>query len=177
MAEVFKRTELRFGGAFQADRGILTPNKGLNGVLMMNLQVNHTRQLSRMYDIGPVGATRAVYLIGGPTEGQMGVGHVAGPDVALAGFYDSFSDICEAETNTIQLELAKIGCGRVNGGLDATGALTGVAAVANSTARVRYKCKFCVLDNVGFQVSSETLLINERSALRFYNMEYEELRR
>lgn len=158
MSDVFKRTEMRYGGTFAPDKGLLVPNKGLTGVLMQNLQVNHARQKSTIFDIGTSGQMRAVYYVGGPTQGNMTVGHVLGPDIAVSQFYDSFSDLCEVDDNSITLKLDKQQCGRNS----------------NATSQNTYTCKFCTLVNVGFSVDATNLMIREQSALDFIGMEIDE---
>ncbi len=155
MADVFKRAQLRWGGAFAAETGLLTPNRGLNGVLMQQLQLQYTQSVSKIYEIGPAGSPSAVYFVAGRPSGNLSVGHILGPGVAMKEYYDNFSDVCAAQDNDIEIKLTKPACG--SGG---------------SPSMIAYKCKFCVLTMVGIATQSQDLLINEQSQLTFGNMEY-----
>ena len=157
MADVFKRTELKFGGAFAADKGLITPNKGLTGVMMQSLNLNYSQNVTRIYEIGSTAAAPSVYYIGGRSQGTMQAAHVIGPKVAMKAYYDNFSDVCEAETNDIELKLTKADC-RPGGG----------------ARTITYKAKYCVLIQIGMSVQAQDLVINENSQLMFSNLEYTE---
>jgi hypothetical protein len=157
MADVFKRTELNFGGAFAADKGLITPNKGLTGVMMQNLSLNYSQAVTRIYEIGMAGKTPSMYYIGGRSQGQMQAAHVIGPRIAMKAYYDAFSDVCEAATNDINIKLTKVDCGSSGG-----------------SRSIGYKAKFCVLVSIGVTVSAQDMVINENSQLMFSNLEYEE---
>ena len=157
MADVFKRTELNFGGAFAADKGLITPNKGLTGVMMQNLSLNYSQNVTRIYEIGKVNETPHVYYIGGRSQGTMQAAHVIGPKLAMKEYYENFSDVCEAETNDIEIKLTKADC-RPGGG----------------AKTISYKAKYCVLIQIGMSVSAQDLVINENSQLMFSNLEYTE---
>lgn len=156
MNDIFKRAQLRWGGAFAAETGLLTPNKGLNGVLMQQISAQYAQQISRIYEVGPAGEPSAVYYVAGRPSGQMGVAHVIGPGVAMTEYYENFSDVCSAEDNDIELNLQKSRCDQQGG-----------------NASVTYKCKFCVLTQIGIATQSQDLLINESSQLTFANMEFQ----
>jgi hypothetical protein len=157
MADVFKRTELQWGGAFAADRGIITPAAGLTGVLMQNLQLQYSQNITKIYELGNVGQKISVYMIGGRSQGQMTIAHIVGPKLVLKAFYDKFSDVCEAENNHIEIKLTRAQCGPGGG-----------------SKTVKYKCKWCVLVQIGVSVSAQDLVINENSTLQFSNMEFNE---
>lgn len=157
MADVFKRTELKFGGAFAADKGLITPNKGLSGIMMQSINLNYSQNVTRMYEIGSTAADPNVYYIGGRSQGTMQAAHVIGPKVAMKTYYENFSDVCEAETNDIELKLTKAEC--KSGG---------------AARSISYKAKYCVLIQIGMSVSAQDLVINENSQLMFSNLEYTE---
>lgn len=165
MADIFKRAQLRWGGAFAAETGLLTPNKGLNGVLMQQLQAQYTQQVSRIYEIGPAGSPSAVYYVAGRPSGSMSVAHVVGPGIAMTEYYNNFSDVCSAEDNDIQLNLTKTRC-------DAKPRSPYSSGINTGSGSVSYKCKFCVLTMIGIATQSQDLLINESSQLTFANMEF-----
>src|SRR3954470_21030439 len=109
MADVFARTQLNFGGAFAADTGLLSGGT-LTGVMMQNLTLNYSQMISRIYEIGPAGQTPFVYYVGGRSQGNLGVGHVVGPALAMKAFYTSYSDVCSAGQNSISVNLIRAAC-------------------------------------------------------------------
>lgn len=153
--DIFKRAQLRWGGAFAAENGLLTPNKGLNGVLMQQISAQYLQQVSRIYEVGESGKPSAVYYVAGRPSGQMSVAHVIGPGVAMTDYYDNFSDVCSAADNDIQLNLKKTQC-----------------SAGGGSASVTYTCKFCVLTMIGVATQAQDLLVNESSQLTFANMEF-----
>lgn len=158
MADVFKRTELNYGGGFTADEGLITPDAGLAGVMMTQLSIQYSQSISKINDIGNVGARPSFYLVGGRPQGNLSVGHVVGPNLALKGFYDKFSDVCQARTNSIRLNLKKAACD------------TAAGAIQNA---IILTAKYCILTNVGFNVSAQDLMINEQSGLMFGNLDFD----
>lgn len=156
MADVFARTELTFGGAFAADRGLVTPNNGLTGVMMQNLSLTYSQNVSRIYEIGIANTIPNVYYIGGRSQGAMQAAHVIGPRLSMKRYYTNFSDVCQAGVNNIQLHLTRADCS--NG----------------RSASVKYLAKFCVLVQIGMAVAAQDMLINENSQLMFANLVYEE---
>lgn len=155
MSDIFKRTELKFGGAFAADKGLITPNKGLTGIMMQSLSLNYAQNVTRLYEIGRAGESANVYYVGGRSQGSMQAAHVLGPKVSMKQYYENFSDVCQAETNDIELRMANAECH--SGGKS-----------------VKYKAKYCVLIQIGMSVTSQDLVINENSQLMFSNLEYTE---
>lgn len=154
MADIFKRTEVDFGGAFTSETGLLVPNKGLTGVLMQNFQITYTQNVTRIYEIGRSGAKTKVYYIGGRSQGTLAAAHIVGPGVAMKTFYDNFSDVCQANTNDIQIKLTPNIC------------------AGGEASSIGYKMKFCVLTAIGLSASAQDFVISENSQLMFSAMEY-----
>src|ERR1700749_2480879 len=96
MADVFTRTEVGFGGAMTSEKGLLTPNGGITGVLMQNLQLSYSQNVTRIYEIGRAGQMTNMYYISGRAAGQLNVAHIIGPAGAMTTFYNTFSDVCAA---------------------------------------------------------------------------------
>lgn len=155
MADVFTRTEVDFGGAMHAQNGILTPSNGLSGVLMQNIQLSYSQQVSRLYELGTAGAKTKVYYVGGRSQGTMGASHVIGPGVSMKKFYDNFGDVCKAQTNTVQIDLAPNIC------------------AGNGQVAVKYTCKYCVLISLGVSVAAQDFVVNENSQLMFSGMVFD----
>lgn len=154
MADVFTRTEVDFGGAMHAQFGIIAPLNGLSGVLMQNIQLSYSQQVTRIYELGNRGAKTKVYYIGGRSQGSMGAAHVVGPGVAMKAFYDTFGDVCRAQSNTCVLDLSPNIC--------------------SGAAKAMYTCKYCVLISIGVSVAAQDFVINENSQLMFSGLEFNE---
>jgi hypothetical protein len=152
MADLFKRTEVDFGGAMTSEKGMLVPNKGLTGLLMQNFTLQYQQNVTRIYEIGTAGETAKVYYISGRSAGTLSSSHIVGPGVSLKEFYDNFSDVCEAGTNDIQIQLGPNICEGAN--------------------NIAYNAKFCVLVSIGVSLSAQEFVINENSALMFSGLEY-----
>ena len=164
--EIFKNTQLKLNGAFTADRGIITSQQGLPGVMMQTFGLQYQQNVSRIYDLGVAGETANVYIIGGRSQGMLNVGHIVGPKLAMKKYYQNFSDLCQADKNDITVGLSKADC--LGNGLG------GAIQQALGGKRISYTAKFCVLQNVALNVSAQDMLINQQSQLSFSNLEYTE---
>lgn len=153
--ELFKRTEVNFGGAFTAEKGLIVPNNGLTGVLMQNFQIQYGQSVSRIYELGAQGQPTNIYYIGGRASGSLSVAHVIGPGVSMKNFYDNFSDVCAARNNDCKIELASNACG----------------FNAQGQGTFSYKAKFCVLMSIGLSVASADFVINQQAQLMFSGLE------
>ena len=165
MPELFTRTEVDFGGAMHAQTGIVTPNNGLTGILMQNIQLSYQQQVTRLYELGVAAQRTKVYYVGGRAQGTMSVAHVIGPGITIAQFYEAFGDVCKARNNTCQLDLGSNFCD--------SSALPGLPTIAFPVPKpVRYVAKYCVLMSVGVSVSAQDFVINENSPLMFSGLEF-----
>lgn len=153
--EVFTRTEVDFGGAMHAQNGIITPANGLSGVLMQNVQLNYSQQVTRIYELGNVGGKTKVYYVGGRAQGSMGAAHVVGPGVSIKNFYDNFGDVCKAQNNTCKIDLTPNVC------------------AGGSQVTAKYNAKYCVLISIGMSVAAQDFVINENSQLMFSGLEFD----
>lgn len=152
--DVFKRTEVDFGGAFTSEKGLIVPNKGLTGILMQNFQIQYTQNVTRIYEIGRSGQKTKIYYIGGRSQGTLSAAHIVGPGVAMREFYDNFSDVCQANTNDIAIKLTPNIC------------------AGGATTAIGYKAKYCVLVSLGLSVAAQDFVISESSQIMFSGMEY-----
>lgn len=159
MAEIFKRTKMDFGGAFAADTGLLMLAGGLSPVLVQNLTTQYSQQVTRLYELGALGARSKVYYVGGRSQGNMTLARVIGPAVQLAAFYDRYGDVCMAANNTIGIGVAS-SCGLAAD--EGTG-------LFGSTAMF---LQFCVLTQVGIAVQAQDLVISENNGVMFSNVDY-----
>jgi hypothetical protein len=167
MADIFANTNLSFGGAFSAARGIISMGT-LNGILMQNLNINYQQNITRIYELGNLGALMNVYYIGGRSSGTASVAHILGPNVQLAAFYSQFSDVCQANNNSLQIGLGGGTCSFSG----ATTALPAPAALGATPASFSYTAQYCVLMSVGLAVSANDIVINSQSQIMFSNLAY-----
>jgi hypothetical protein len=156
MSDVFTRTELNFGGAFTADRGLITGTDALNGVLMQNLQASYAQQVTRIYELGTSKAVPNMYYIGGRSQGSLGIAHVVGLAAIMQAFYAKYGDVCQAATNAIQINVA-------NGDESPC-----------TDVLINYTAKYCVLTQIGLSVGAQDMVINKNNQLMFSNLEYNE---
>jgi hypothetical protein len=89
MADVFNRTSV-FGGAVSADATKISFSGAPSGLIVQNLQIGYSQQISRLYAL----EDGKVYFIVGRTDGSMQATHVVGPSGLPQAFYASFSDAC-----------------------------------------------------------------------------------
>ncbi len=160
MADVFARTQLNFGGAFTAETGLISGGS-LTGVLLQNMTLSYSQNVTRIYEIGAAGQTPFVYYVGGRSQGNLSAAHIVGPALAMQAFYQSYSDVCKAGTNNISVNLTRSACGTGNN-------------AATTSRTIKYNAKYCVLIQLGMSVSANDLVINENSQLMFSNLEYAE---
>ena len=155
MPELFKKSEVKFGGAMTADKGMFTSTGGLTGVLMQGLNIQYQQNVTRLYEIGVENEVTNVYYVGGRSAGTLGVSHVIGPGVAMKAYYENFSDVCNADTNAIRFSMKPNVCGN-----------------KAQIEKAEYKAKFCVLVQVGLSVQAQDFVINQSSNMMFSGLEY-----
>lgn len=155
MPDIFNRTTDVFGGTFAADQAQMTfpalDGGGSDaGLLVMNMNVSYTQQLTRLYELG----SPALYYVVGRTAGQAAVGRVVGPRKIAAAFYQTYGDACNAATNLLHFSMT-----------------TGCGGVAGSGAS--YTAMFVVVTTVGLAVNSTDMLISEQLSMVFSSFLYQ----
>lgn len=154
MAEVFKRTEMAFGGAYTPEAGLIVPDaeSGINGTLLQNINLQHQNQVSRVYEVGNANGNRPnVYFIQGRPQGQLSTQVILGPKLAQKTFYQKFSDVCETGRNMIRLAMTNAGC--IGG-------------------RIAYTAKFCNLMSISLGTEAQGLVIQSGAMVQFANLDY-----
>jgi hypothetical protein len=160
MAAVFKDTAFNFGGAFPANKGVITSIGGtLSGVLMQSMDVRYQQQVQRIYELGIAQKQTSVYFVGAKPSGNVSVNHIMGPGVALAKYFTDFGDMCNANHNHLQINLSGQICNP-----DAQGGNNFPACVMTAG--------LCTLNNVGFSTNVGNMLINVGSGVEFANLDY-----
>lgn len=183
--EVFKRTGLKFGGAFSADRGVITSlGRTLNGVLMQSMNISYSQNVQRIFELGASNnGAPYTYYAGGRASGQMGVGHILGPRMSFKAYYRAYSDVCIAGYNRIMIHTNTTECDPVNA-INAAfndGDITGQESIdmideavkQPASEAVKLQAVGCVLTNIAISVNAEQLLFSEQSQLTFFNLRME----
>lgn len=155
MPDIFNRTTDSFGGSFAADSAKITFPALANragaeaGLLVQNLSCSYQQQVTRLFEVG----SPNIYYVGGRTAGQAGISRVIGPRKLAKAFYQTYGDVCNAATNTLQFS-AVAGCGQRQGD------------------RAAFVCKFVVIIQVGFTVTAADMMINESMSMMFSSFTY-----
>ena len=157
--DIFSRKTDVFGGAFAADQVALSfPDigdaGGEIGLLIQRLGMTYQQQVTRLYEVGH----EAIYYVGGRTSGEIAVDRIIGPKVISAEFYDTYGDLCNAQTNTLDLNV-QTGC---------------AGSTGHFTEGVTYTAHMCVITSIGVSVAAENMLINESLRIMTSNVQYEE---
>lgn len=167
MADVFNRNTDFFGGSFAADQGFVTFPRLLSagtaigadvGLLIQRLALTYTQQVTRLYEVG----RPAIYYVGGRTNGDAGIDRVVGPRSIADAFYQTYGDICQARSNTLDFTIAS-GCG-------ADGTPQDQATL--NVGSVSYTAHFCVITTVGVNVGAADMIINESIRMMFSSLIY-----
>jgi len=148
--DIFSR-EVTFGGAFSADGASLAFDEFGAGLLAQSVQWQYQQNVTRLYEV----ASSDVYLVAGRTQGQATVQRVMGPAALAEAFYETYGDVCNADTNTLTFT-AQANC--------ASGGDTGdtVTIVMNSVVIVGY----------GGAVTAQDMVVNESLTLLFLWLTY-----
>lgn len=117
---IFTGTETTFGGSFLSRFGIASATTNVNGtvtpisigVLLQNIEVQATHEVSRVYELGDYGSLRNTFLVGGRASGRLTANHILIPaNETVIVFYQQFGDICRADMNRVSLILSNDVCG------------------------------------------------------------------
>lgn len=155
MPEMFTTAEVDYNGAIHAQKGIInSPSFPSLGVLMQNMQLQYSQQITRLYELGKVGLTTNAYYVAGRAQGQLQVAHVIGPKVALKEFYKKYSDVCKARDNNLILDLGPNTC-----------------QAQGTPGKMKYTAKSCVITQIGMSVSVQDFLINANASLMFIGLD------
>lgn len=141
--DVFSRT-IDYGGSFSAD-GVRLAFDEFNGLIVQSLNVNYQQQISRIYDIGT-----NVYLVGGRTQGTLGLAQLVGPKKLQPAFYQKFGDVCQAGQNNMDFKFES-GCNQA-GDIGST-----------DTMRVNH----AVIASLAGSVNANDVMFNEQLSFMF----------
>lgn len=157
--DVFSRKTDVYGGGFASDQcAISFPQVGDNGgeigLLIQRLGVTYQQQITRLYEVGH----EAIYYVGGRTSGELAVDRIVGPKTISAEFYKTYGDLCNARTNTLDLNI-QTQC---------------VGSQGYYMSGVTYTAHMCVITSIGVTIAAQDMLINESLRIMTSNLQYEE---
>ena len=144
--------DIEFGGSFSSDGVEVSFDTGNGsdfvGLTLQNASINYQQNISRIYEIG-----KRLYLVGGRTQGTMGVSHLIGPKKIGPAFYRKFGDVCQAATNNMNL-LFRTGCHDAESG----------------NASNRAEVNHAVIQGLAGNISANDVLYSEQMSLMFLYM-------
>lgn len=151
--DLYGRQEPVFGGAFSADSALLS-FAGVTGVGLITQQLNFSYQqnITRIYEVG----THFQYYIAGRAQGTVSLNRVLGPRPLAFAFYTAYGNPCNAAQNTISLSMQQ-GCEDAND-VQATDTLSTLSLMG------------VLLQNVGFSVQAEQMMISEQAQAMYVAM-------
>ncbi len=176
MSAIYERQKTAFAGSFASDVAALaiTGQNGLKAALgiVQNAQVQFAQQVARIYDVsnggnsgsGQQGATVPVFFVGGRTQGQATIGRVLGPQSgALCQFYAVMGNVCSPQDLAFAFEG---GCSTTS---NSPAILKDKVGSVNKQ-RVEYVLEDSLMVNLGINVQSTDMIVNESISLMFANM-------
>ena len=178
MASIYSRQRTGFGGSFASDLAALTIAGSLTPLgIVQNVQTQFSQQIARIYDVSNGGTTGSdgadggvvpVFYVGGRTQGQATIARVLGPQSgALCDFYAEMGNVCSPQDLTFTFTG---GCGPAGTGQTPTQQLdTFAQGIANYSKSV-YTIEAAVMTNLGIQVGSQDMIVNENISLMFANL-------
>ena len=188
MANVYARQQTGYGGSFASDIAALTiagnPNSQLG--IVQNVQISFAQQIARIYDVSNGGASGfgaigdalggvvPVFYVGGRTQGQATIARVLGPQsAALCDFYTAMGNVCNPQDLSFTF---RGGCMPAGGpGSTKVGAVIGNAKGTAPFNKVMYTIQAAVMTNMGVQVGSQDMIVNENVTLMFANLDRQEV--
>lgn len=180
MSDIYSRQRTGFGGSFASDLAALSiaGNFTVPLGIVQNVQVQFAQQIARIYDVsnggtsgskGGGGGLVPVFYVGGRTQGQATIARVLGPQSgALCRFYEEMGNVCSPQ----DLVFTFRGGGCVGeSGNSPTAQLEFSNAVGNAKSNsVSYTIEAAVMTNIGIQVGSQDMIVNENISLMFANL-------
>jgi len=146
---IFGREGGAVKGAFSADTLKLQIG-GDSDLLVQNIRVQYTQQVSKIYDLSNASPADA-YYVAGRSDGQSSMQKVMGPSASVSSFYTTFGDPCNTGRGNVVLS-GEFGCG---------------SATAGSTAVTLEKP---VVTSFGMAVNANDVLITEDTTMIFHNL-------
>ena len=146
---IFGREGGAVKGAFSADTLKLQIG-GDSDLLVQNLRVQYTQQVSKIYDLSNATPSDA-YYVAGRADGQSSMQKVMGPSSSVTDFYSKFGDPCNISRGNLVLS-GEFGC----------------AGPAQGSTSVTLEKP--VITTFGMSVGANDVLITEDTAMIFHNL-------
>jgi hypothetical protein len=153
MPDVFKRAEVNYGGAMHAQEGVIGGSVTGLGILMQNLNLQYSLNVTRVYELGNWGAPTHYYYVSGRAQGTCTIGHILGPGNQVLTFYDRYGDVCDDNRLTIHTSNFCFG---------------GMSLTADPDT---WDMKGAVLTNVGLSVNANDMVVNTNATVIFSGLE------
>jgi len=147
--DIYGRDGTQVAGVFSADSALLVCGDLGTEMVTSNFGLTYNQQITRVYSL----LKQGTYYIVGRTRGNANFGNIVGPAGASAAFIDKYGNACNAAGNNIQIKMG-IGCG-------------GTAVVAS----VNRTMKGVVIENIGWTMTSQDMIINERVDAMFSGLD------
>jgi hypothetical protein len=150
MPDIYNRTGTEVAGAFSADGAqvVLSGISASEPIVAVSLGLNYNQQITRLYSLLKAGT----YYVAGRTRGNVNFGDVVGPAAVSAEFFNKYGNACQASQNALGINLSS-GCGTSRG------------------AALNFTVKGVVIENVGWTMSSQDMVINERIDAMFSGLD------
>jgi len=179
MPDVYSRQRTGFGGSFASDLAALTIAGSVTPLgIVQNVQIQFSQQIARIYDVsnggtaGAAGGLVPVFYVGGRTQGQGTIARVLGPQSgALCEFYAEMGNVCSPQDLTFTFAG---GCGPSGEGAQPTAVLPFNGVGNAEFNKVAYTIEAAVMTNLGIQVGSQDMIVNENISLMFANLKCSE---
>jgi hypothetical protein len=147
--DIFNKTARNQAGGFSVDKAQLSFSSigadGTSGLLIQNVQIQYTQQISFVYDLAKADD---VYYVAGRTQGTLAIGKIVGSKTTFKTFYSTYGDVC-AKKGNIQLSGAT-GC-------------TGAALGQTGNIIIQEP----IITQLGIQMTVDTAIISENVQLMF----------
>ncbi len=111
MPDLFN-SQSKLGGTFKGTAFALSVGGGnnggnLKGALVQSVQLNYSRQISRIFELGSTDQ----YFIEGRSEGQASLQQIVGPQGLINPILSALGNTCTANQRVLQLSAAANTCG------------------------------------------------------------------
>lgn len=140
MADIFGRENTGFGGAFNSAQATMTISN-IDHLLVVNVQITYNQGVSRIFEVA---SDKTFYVIG-RVQGQGSLGSVIGPKGANEGLYATLADPCDQSTMTFSFS----------------------GSNCDTNVSVKRQVHGIILQNVGFALNAQDMLINENLGFQF----------
>lgn len=181
---IYARQQSGWAGSFASDIAALniSGNAAVALGIVQNINVTFAQNISRIYDVsnggaanngGTVASTVPVFYVGGRTQGNATIGRVLGPKSGdLCNFYEIMGNVCAPQDVNFTFSG---GCGYTQasptGPSPTTVSTFGTGSSSDGFNSVKYSLQGCVATQIGIQVNSNDMIVNENVQLMFVNMD------